>query len=72
LASRSNAEAAANDTAPVAARITMNIVFLNGNGGAGQTTLSVLFALALHDAGHRPVVRKLDPRVTASRFLVSP
>jgi cellulose biosynthesis protein BcsQ len=50
----------------------MNIVFLNGNGGAGQTTLSVLFALALHDAGHRPVVRKLDPRVTASRFLVSP
>lgn len=47
----------------------MNIVFLDGKGGAGKTTLSVLFALALHDAGHRPAARDLGPQGTASKWL---
>jgi len=62
LAARSYAEASSKDAAAVAARITMNIVFLNGKGGAGKTTLSVLFALALHDAPHQPAVRDLTAR----------
>lgn len=47
----------------------MTVMFLNGKGGAGKTTLSVLFALALHDSGHRPAVRDLDPQGTATRWL---
>ena len=47
----------------------MTVMFLNGKGGAGKTTLSVLFALALHDSGHRPAVRDLDPQQTATRWL---
>jgi chromosome partitioning protein len=47
----------------------MVITFCNGKGGAGKTTLSILFASALVDAGRKVAFLDRDPQQTASRWL---
>ncbi len=47
----------------------MNIVFCNGKGGAGKTTLSILLGSALADAGRRVGLVDLDPQQTATRWV---
>jgi len=47
----------------------MIITFCNGKGGAGKTTLSILFASALVDAGRKVAFLDRDPQQTASRWL---
>lgn len=49
--------------------VMMNIVFCNGKGGAGKTTLSILLGCALVDAGRRVGLVDLDPQQTASRWI---
>lgn len=48
---------------------TMVITFCNGKGGAGKTTLSILLASALADAGRKVAFLDRDPQQTASRWL---
>jgi len=45
------------------------ITLCNGKGGTGKTTLTVLLATALADAGHRAAVLDRDPQGTASKWL---
>lgn len=47
----------------------MNIVFCNGKGGAGKTTLSILLGCALVDAGRRVALLDRDPQRTATRWI---
>lgn len=47
----------------------MNILFCNGKGGTGKTTLTVLLAHALAEAGRRVSVLDLDPQATATKWL---
>jgi chromosome partitioning protein len=47
----------------------MNILLCNGKGGTGKTTLSVLLAHALAEAGRRVAVLDLDPQATATNWL---
>ena len=47
----------------------MKIAFINGKGGSGKTTTSILVAMALRQAGHPAAVTDLDPQRTASRWL---
>jgi chromosome partitioning protein len=47
----------------------MNILLCNGKGGTGKTTLSVLLAHALAEAGKRVSVLDLDPQGTARNWL---
>lgn len=47
----------------------MVITFCNGKGGAGKTTLSILLASALADAGRKVAFLDRDPQQTASRWL---
>lgn len=47
----------------------MTITLCNGKGGSGKTTLSVLLASALAEAGHRVAVRDCDPQATATRWI---
>jgi chromosome partitioning protein len=47
----------------------MTIVFCNGKGGAGKTTLSILLGCALADAGRRVALIDRDPQKTATRWL---
>ena len=47
----------------------MNILLCNGKGGTGKTTLTVLLAHALAEAGKRAAVLDLDPQATATRWL---
>ena len=47
----------------------MNITLCNGKGGTGKTTLSVLLAHALAEAGRRVAVLDLDPQRTAHNWL---
>jgi len=47
----------------------MNITLCNGKGGTGKTTLTVLLATALADAGHRVGINDRDPQGTASKWL---
>ncbi len=47
----------------------MVIVFCNGKGGAGKTTLSLLIGCALADAGRRVGLIDRDPQRTASRWI---
>jgi len=47
----------------------MNIVLCNGKGGTGKTTLSVLLAHALAEAGKKVSVLDLDPQGTARAWL---
>lgn len=47
----------------------MNILLCNGKGGTGKTTLSVLLAHALAEAGKTVSVLDLDPQGTARNWL---
>ena len=47
----------------------MKILLCNGKGGTGKTTMSVLLAHALAEAGRRVAVLDLDPQATASAWL---
>lgn len=47
----------------------MVIVCLNSKGGTGKTTLAVLLAHALGEAGKRVALRDLDPQGTATNWL---
>jgi chromosome partitioning protein len=47
----------------------MRITLCNGKGGTGKTTLTVLLAHALAEAGKEVAVVDLDPQGTASRWL---
>jgi len=47
----------------------MNILLCNGKGGTGKTTLTMLLAHALAEAGKRTAVLDLDPQATATRWL---
>jgi chromosome partitioning protein len=47
----------------------MNIVLCNGKGGTGKTTMAVLLATALAEAGQRVAVLDLDPQATATNWL---
>ena len=47
----------------------MNILLCNGKGGTGKTTLAVLLAHALAEAGKRVAVLDLDPQGTATNWL---
>ena len=47
----------------------MNILLCNGKGGTGKTTMTVLLAHALAEAGKRVAVLDLDPQGTARAWL---
>ena len=47
----------------------MNVLFCNGKGGTGKTTMAVLLAHALAEAGRRVAVLDLDPQGTATAWL---
>ena len=47
----------------------MNILLLNGKGGTGKTSMAVLLAHALAEAGKRVAVLDLDPQATATNWL---
>lgn len=47
----------------------MNIALCNGKGGTGKTTLSVLLAQALAEAGRQVALLDLDPQATATNWL---
>jgi chromosome partitioning protein len=45
------------------------IAFINGKGGSGKTTLAVLVAASLAEAGHSVTLADTDPQETATRWL---
>ena len=45
------------------------IAFINGKGGSGKTTLTVLVAASLAEAGHQVTIADTDPQETATRWL---
>lgn len=47
----------------------MNILLCNGKGGTGKTTMAVLLAQALAEAGRHVSVLDLDPQATATAWL---
>ena len=47
----------------------MTITLCNGKGGSGKTTLTVLLASALAEAGHQVGVLDTDPQKTATRWI---
>lgn len=47
----------------------MIITLCNGKGGSGKTTLSVLLAAALVEAGHHVALLDTDPQHTATRWI---
>lgn len=47
----------------------MIVTFCNGKGGSGKTTLSVLLAFALKEAGHHVAILDTDPQKTATRII---
>ncbi len=47
----------------------MIITLCNGKGGSGKTTLSVLLAAALVEAGHEVALLDTDPQRTATRWI---
>ncbi|MDT7810652.1 MAG: chromosome partitioning protein [Acidobacteriaceae bacterium] len=47
----------------------MTITLCNGKGGSGKTTLSILLASALAEAGHSVAVKDCDPQATATRWI---
>lgn len=47
----------------------MVVALINGKGGSGKTTLAVLLAAALADAGHSPALADTDPQQTATQWL---
>lgn len=47
----------------------MTVTLCNGKGGSGKTTVSVLLAAALAEAGHEAAVLDTDPQKTATRWI---
>jgi len=47
------------------------ITFCNGKGGAGKTSVTILLASALSEAGHDVAVLDTDPQGTATRWLTA-
>ena len=47
----------------------MTITVCNGKGGSGKTTVSILLAAALAEAGHDVAVLDADPQRTATRWI---
>lgn len=47
----------------------MTVTLCNGKGGSGKTTLSVLLASALAEAGHETAILDTDPQKTATRWI---
>lgn len=47
----------------------MIITLCNGKGGSGKTTLTILIASALVEAGHDVAVLDTDPQQTATRWI---
>lgn len=47
----------------------MTITLCNGKGGSGKTTLTILLAAALTEAGHEVAVLDTDPQKTATRWI---
>jgi len=47
----------------------MNILLCNGKGGTGKTTMTVLLAHALAEAGKKVAVLDRDPQGTATKWL---
>ena len=47
----------------------MNILLCNGKGGTGKTTLAVLLAYALAEAGKKVAVLDRDPQGTATKWI---
>ena len=47
----------------------MMITLCNGKGGTGKTTMTVLLAHALAEAGKKVAVHDLDPQGTATEWL---
>lgn len=46
--------------------MTTRIAFVNGKGGVGKTTCSLLVAAALHDAGQSVSLEDRDPQLSAT------
>lgn len=49
--------------------LLVTITVCNGKGGSGKTTLSILLAAALGQAGHEVAVLDTDPQKTATRWI---
>lgn len=47
----------------------MTIALCNGKGGSGKTTVTILIASALAEAGHDVAVLDTDPQKTATRWI---
>lgn len=47
----------------------MIISFVNGKGGVGKTTVSILMASLYHEIGKKVALRDNDPQKTASKWL---
>lgn len=47
----------------------MIVTICNGKGGSGKTTLTILLASALAEAGHDVAVLDTDPQKTATRWI---
>jgi len=47
----------------------VTITLCNGKGGSGKTTLTILLASALAEAGHQVAVRDTDAQKTATRWI---
>ena len=47
----------------------MTVTLCNGKGGSGKTTLTILIASALVEAGHDVAVLDTDPQQTATRWI---
>ncbi|RYG59052.1 ParA family protein, partial [bacterium] len=47
----------------------MNLLFVQGKGGVGKSTLAFLFAITLHKAGKSVQIRDLDPQKSLTAWL---
>lgn len=50
-------------------RNAMNLLFVQGKGGVGKSTLAFLFAITLHKAGKSIQIRDLDPQKSLTAWL---
>src|SRR5947209_16979046 len=47
----------------------MTVTVCNGKGGSGKTTVTILLAAALAEAGHQVAVLDTDPQQTATQWI---
>jgi cellulose biosynthesis protein BcsQ len=47
----------------------MTVALCNGKGGSGKTTVTILLASALSEAGHDVAVLDTDPQRTATKWI---